>query len=418
MILVERHIIKNTHNFYKECDQLSFLSKNLYNKANYIIRQKFIETSKQKEKGEVEHATYLNYYDINRLMIKENDVDYIALPRKVSNGVLRLLDKNWRGFFQSIKDWKKNPDKYLGRPKLPKYKDKQKGRNIVIYEKGAISKTDMIKNKEVKLSKTNIKIKTDIEYEDVQSVRIVPRYGHYVVEIIYNKEIVDHYLNKEKILGIDLGLNNLATMVSNKKEDVKIIINGKPLKSINQFYNKRKSKLQSLLKEKRKTSNQIEKLTNKRNNKINDYLHKTSRYIIDYCLTNSIGKIIIGKNKEWKQSINIGKRNNQNFVSIPFDMLIQQIIYKGILVGVDVETTEESYTSKCSFIDNESLQKHDTYKGKRIKRGLFRSKDDILLNADINGAFNIIRKVVPTFNIVEYGIEDVAVHPMKVVIFS
>jgi len=418
MILVEKHIIKNTHKFYKECDHLSFLSKNLYNKANYIIRQKFIETSKKKEQGEVEHATYLNYYDINKLMIKENDVDYITLPRKVSNGILRLLDKNWRGFFQSIKDWKKNPEKYQGRPKLPRYKDAEKGRNVVIYEKQAISKTELNKNKILKLSKTNIKIKTDINYEDIQGVRIVPRYGQYIIEIIYNKEIDDHNLNKNKILGIDLGLNNLVTMVSNKKEDEKCIINGKPLKSINQYYNKKKSKLQSLLKGNRKTSNRIEKLTNKRNNKINDYLHKTSRYIINYCLTNDIGKIIIGKNKDWKQNINIGKRNNQNFVSIPFDKLIQQIQYKGALVGIDIITTEESYTSKCSFIDNEPIKKHDAYKGKRIKRGLFESENGILLNADINGAFNMIRKVVPVFNIVEYGIEGVAVHPMKMLTFS
>ena len=142
-------------------------------------------------------------------------------------------------------------------------------------------------------------------------------------------------------------------------------------------------------------------------------------FIIKYCLTNDIGKLIIGKNDGWKQNINLGKRNNQNFVQIPFNKLIQQLKYKGELIGIEVETTEESYTSKCSFIDDESLNKHDNYCGRRIKRGLFRSKLGKIINADINGALNIIRKVVPNFNIKGMidGIEGVAVHPLLVTIW-
>ncbi|KFZ25617.1 MAG: putative transposase [Candidatus Izimaplasma bacterium HR2] len=405
MQLVEKHIIKRTHKLFNELDELSFLSKNLYNRANYIIRQEFIKDEDNK---------YLNYYDINRMMIDNNNIDYRTFPAKVSNGILRLLDKNWKSFFKSIKDYSKNPNKYLGRPKIPRYKDTKTGRNIIPFEKGAISKTELRKNSLISLSKTNIKIPTKISFDELQAVRIVPRYDHYVIEVIYNKEIEDYELNQDNILGIDIGVNNLASISTTI--GYTFIINGKPLKSINQYYNKVKSNLQSKLERNRFKSNRINKLTNKRNNKVNDYLHKSSRYIIDYCLTHNIGKIVIGNNKNWKQNIKIGKRNNQNFVAIPFVKFIDMIKYKARLVSIEVIITEESYTSKCSFVDNEDVKKHQDYLGKRIKRGLFKSFNGSLINADINGSFNIIRKVVPLFNFnsLKYGIEDVAVHPLRI----
>ena len=403
MQLVERHVINKKHHLFDECDKLTFLSKNLYNVANYIIRQNFFNTSK-----------YLNYYDINKIMISTNNFDYIALPRKVSNGTLRILDRNWKSYFASIKDWKKNPSKYNGMPKLPNYKQSINGRFLVHYEKGAISKKSA-KEYRIKLSKTNIDIPTNVDYDDLVAARIKPNGNHYVIEVIYKKECEDHNLDKNNVMGIDLGLNNLAACATKKDS---FLINGKPLKSINQYYNKEKAKLQSELPKNKHISNQILRLTDKRNNKINDYLHKSSNFIIKYCLTNDIGKLIIGKNDGWKQNINLGKRNNQNFVQIPFNKLIQQLKYKGELIGIEVETTEESYTSKCSFIDDESLNKHDNYCGRRIKRGLFRSKLGKIINADINGALNIIRKVVPNFNIKGMidGIEGVAVHPLLVTI--
>jgi len=404
MQLVERHIIKKNSRYFKECDNLSFLSKNLYNRANYIIRQNFIEN----DNG------YLNFFDINRIMVDSKDENYISLPRKVSKGTLRILDKNWKSFFNSIKDYKKNPKKYFGRPKLPKYKDKKNGRNIVHYEKGAVSKRKLVKESIIFLSQTNIEIKTKIKYEELVAVRIIPKYEHYVIEVIYKKEIENYFLDSDNVLGVDLGINNLATVATSTGQT--FILNGKPIKSINQFYNKRRAKLQSKLKGNQFKTNRINKLTNKRNNKINDYLHKASKHIIDYCLAYNIGKIVIGNNKNWKQSINLGKRTNQNFTQIPFSKFIQMIQYKAEMVSIEVLITEESYTSKCSFLDNEEIKKHETYKGKRIKRGLFKSSNGILINADVNGAFNIIRKVVPLFNCknLKYGIEDVAVHPMRI----
>ena len=403
MIVVEKHNISKSHKYFKEIDSLCFLSKNLYNHANYLIRQSFINDRK-----------YLNYNEIQKLL--QNNSDYKALPAKVSQQVLILLDKNWKSFFKSIKDYSKHREKYLGLPKLPKYKNKQKGRNILIYTIQAISKKELKKGL-IKLSGTNIKIKTDKQH--IQQVRIIPKNNEYVIEIVYQKPEENRNLNKDNFVSIDIGLNNLATITSNKLNP--LIVNGGVLKSINHFYNKQKARLQSFigdtstrLSNHKGSSNKIIKLTNKRNKKVSDYMHKASRYIINQCLNNDIGTIIIGKNNNWKQEINIGSKNNQNFVNIPHDLFIEMIEYKAKLLGISVIVTEESYTSKCSFIDNEPLYKQDTYLGKRVKRGLFKSAQGFKINADVNGSLNIARKVIPKFNIIEKGIQAVVVSPIRV----
>jgi putative transposase len=187
------------------------------------------------------------------------------------------------------------------------------------------------------------------------------------------------------------------------------------LKSINQYFNKEKSRLQSFIGD-QGTSRRITRLTNKRNKKVSDYLHKASRYIINLCCRKDIGKIIIGKNKQWKSGIEIGRVNNQNFVSIPHAQFIQMIEYKAKLFGIEVILAEESYTSKCSFIDNEKICKHENYLGKRIKRGLFRTFNNIVINADVNASFNIARKVIPRFNVKELNeeIEGFVVNPVRI----
>ena len=398
MQLVEQHIIKSTHKFYKELDRLCFLSKNLYNVANYMIRQEFTA-----------NGNYLNSYSVDKLLDVDN-VDYKQLPSKVSQQTLKLLDQNWKSFSQAVKSYKKNSNRFLGRPKLPKYKDKVKGRNPVIYTIQAISKKELRKGV-IKLSKTSIHFKTKVPVDNINQVRVVPKPNKVIViEVVYTvqeKEV----LKNSNILGIDLGVNNLATCVNTVNTD-KFIINGKPLKSMNQFFNKKRATLMSYVGDKG-NSNRTQKLTNKRNNKVKNYLHKASKYIINYCLTNDISTVVLGHNKEWKQEVNTGKRNNQNFVSIPFTTLINQLKYKGRLQGITVLETEESYTSKCSFIMSESLEHHESYLGKRIKRGLYRC-NGTNYNADVNGALNIIRKVIPTFSVADYGIQGVVVHPTKV----
>jgi putative transposase len=406
MQLAERHIIRKKHPFYKEIDSIAFLSKNLYNKANYIIRQEFISTSKEKEAGLREHANYLNYNAIQKLLQDSKDVDYYALPTKVSQHVLKLLDKNWKSFFKSIKDWLKHPNKYTGQPSLPRYKHKVKGRNILIYTAQAFSKK-ALKKGFINPSQTNIFIET--HQKKVQQVRIVPQSGQYVVEIVYKKEVSDGKFKKGNVAGIDLGLNNLAAVTSNVRATPQLI-NGKPLKSINQYYNKKRAKLQSFVPN--KSSNKLVKLTNKRNNKINNYMHNSSRYIADLMALNKIEILVIGKNKQWKTEINIGKRNNQAFVNIPHAKFIEMIKYKCELLGIKVICKNESHTSKCSFIDFEAVKHHDKYVGHRRHRGLFISKEKIKINADCNGSGNIVRKVFP--NAFADGIEGVVVRPIRV----
>lgn len=228
---------------------------------------------------------------------------------------------------------------------------------------------------------------------NVCQVRIIPQCSCHIIEVVYEKECIKTSgLEPDSYLSIDLGLNNLVTSYDSLNHK-SFIVNGKTLKSINQYFNKKKAYLMSFIGS-RGISNRIGKLTLKRNCKVKDYLHKTSRFIVDYCTDNHIEAIVIGNNKDWKQNCNMGKRNNQNFVSIPFEKLISQIQYKAEEVGIKVVITEECYTSKIDHYAGEEMCHHDTYMGKRIKRGLFRSSTGKVLNADLNGAIGILRKVV------------------------
>lgn len=387
MILTERHIIKKTNSLYKELDMLCLLSKNLYNSALYTVRQFYFENKK-----------YINWININNQFIKDKQIDYYALPCKVSQQTLKMVDQNMKSFFNALKA--KN-----SKPRLPKYLDKTKGRFVVTYTNQAISKTELKKGYIV-LSKTNIRIKTKIH--DIQQVRIVPQNNIIVVEVIYKVDCKSNISDVRKYCGVDFGLDNLMSCgFSNVRP---MLINGKPLKSINWRYNKKKAELQSLLKNKH-TSNRITNLTIKRNNKVNDYLHKSSRLFINYLVSNDITDVVIGYNKEWKQGINIGRVNNQNFVNIPYYKLLNMLTYKCELLGITVHITEESYTSKCSFLDNEEICKHEEYKGKRIKRGLYKSSDGRLINADVNGALNILKKVIG-----EYEYDSILVCSMPLVL--
>lgn len=416
MQLTERHIINNSHSLYKECDELCFKSKNLYNYALYLIKQEINKTIEEKEKGLRENIHYLNYYDINKIMIQTQQPDYVALPRKVSNQTLMALDRNWKSFFKSIRDYKKNSSKYYNAPKPPKYLHKICGRFLTTYEKGAISKT-YLKNNIISLSGTNIKLKT--KQTNINQVRIVPLLDQYVIEVIYTKEDVIKLSDNQKYLSIDLGINNLATITTNIKKIKPLIINGKPLKSINQYYNKHNSELKSILEKrnKKKQSKQLNKLTIKRNNKINDYLHKASRHIVSLAKEKEINTIIIGKNENWKQNSNINKKNNQNFVNIPHSRFISMIRYKSEKEGINIILQEESYTSKASFFNldeiptyKKSLEDKYSFSGYRVKRGLYKLKDDKrTINADVNGSYNILRKAIP--NAFADGIEGFAVIP-------
>ena len=400
MILVERHIIKNNSFEYNELDNLCFLSKNLYNTALYRIRQHYFNTGK-----------YLNKFQLINELTKEKQVDYIALPRKVSQQVIYQVDQTMQSFFKLLK--LKNKGEYTKQISLPYYKEKD-GRNLLIFTNQAIFKKQLETNKIIKFSK-NIQTVIHTKQEFVQQVRIVPHGNDYIaVEVLYNKPEPLLKPDNQKIMSIDLGINNLCTLGTNCKEINNVIINGKPVKAINQYYNKKYAEYKSIQDTKCKTAytNKLRTLRIKRENKLNDYLHKTSRYIVNHLVSNNINTLIIGYNKEWKQETNIGKVNNQKFIQIPYLKLVNQLQYKCKLEGINVIIQEESYTSKSSFLDNDfiptfksSTELNYKFSGQRVVRGLYKSSEGRIINADLNGSLNILRKAVPNAFEKSYGIE-------------
>ena len=397
----------------KELDHKMFLSKNLSNTCIYIQRGTFFtKRDCQDPKLKSEMKSFLTFVDLIKMLQDSNQVDYRALPANVAQQVCIQVCNEFISFFKKLKSGDKTA-------RIPKYKDKVKGRNKLSYTKNVIS-TKELKKGYIKLTgiNTKFKIPDGIDYKDIQRVDIVKKSSHIEVVIMYKVPKVELKEKNNRYMGADLGLNNLITVASNVKGITPMIFDGRPIKAINQFYNKYVSELQSKLTKKGKekyTSNKIYSITRNRYNKIKDYFHKISTYLINQAVSNGITAIFIGLNKEWKQEIKLGKKNNQKFVEIPFNILIDMITYKAKDKGIDVITTEESYTSKCSFFDNEEMCHHDKYQGKRIKRGLFRTSDRKTINSDVNGALNIIRKVIPTFSCETAKLEvaDVA-NPLRI----
>ena len=379
MKLIERRIVKPNNEMYQEIDHICFLSKNLYNSTLYCVRHHYFAT------GE-----YLGYIDVNKIFANNKQIDYCALPRKVGRATQKLLDANYKSYF-ALLDLKLH-GLYDGGVNPPHYLDGVNGRQVTMYNKQALSFKE---SGYVKLSGTNIKIKTDI---DVQFVRLVPKNGYYVIEIGYVIDEPKTSKNNGNYASIDLGVNNLATLTSNVFAP--IIINGKPVKSINQYYNKQVAEAKSIAEtvNHQKTTKRIKSLGRIRNCKIEDYMHKASRYIVNHLVSTNVNTLIIGYNEGWKQDTNKGKVNNQNFVTIPFYKFIQMLTYKCKLVGIKVIMQEESYTSKCSFIDRDYIPTYgiddDLCKpsGKRVMRGLYKSKNGYHINADVNGSYNTMRK--------------------------
>ena len=402
---VEKHVLKRNNVFYSLIDDFCFKAKNLYNHANYIIRQAFCSEN-----------NWVRYRDLD--LILKNDIeypDYKEMPTAQSaQQILRLLDRNWSSFFKAIKDWGMHRDKYLGKPKLPKYKSKN-GREILIMTNQNVKLKDGI----LKFPKTfkgfNIipKFIKRTDFVSFQQVRFLPRNKHIIIELVYNIEVPETVKSNGRYLSIDIGVDNLVAMTNNFNK-APVLINGKGLKSVNQYYNKKLAYYRSITKivNKKDYSNRQNKLTMKRNAKILDYIHKVSRYVVNYAKKNNVSVIIIGHNKGWKQNSVMCKQVNQNFIQIPFSKSIDQIKYKAEEFGIEVILTEESYTSGTSFLDNEQPIKEYYNKSRRIHRGLFKSKSGVLINSDVNGAFQIMKKVFP--KAFADGIEGLVFNPVKV----
>lgn len=375
IILSERHIISPSHPYFFECDRLTFLGKNLYNATLFYQRASFFKKDFQ------------NYYAVNRVFTHENQMDYRALPAKVSKQVQMLVDRSFKSYFALVK--KKVKGEYDSPVRIPRYLHKTKGRCTLPYPKDALS---LKEEGMVKFSKTGIKIKTKVEKERIQGARIVPKGNHFVIEILYKKpkkQLVSDTI--QKVAFVDPGLNNLMTVTSNAFSP--LLYSGKELKSLNQLANKKLAQVKSVLSERGLYSSPLlVSIYNKRDRRIKDCLHKLSTHLVNQFVSHKIDTVIFGHNIGQKQDIKLGSVTNQNFVHIPFYQLISLLQYKCELQGIRFITTEESYTSKCSFLDLEEVTKQKEYLGKRVKRGLFQTKEGVRINADVNGSLNIGRK--------------------------
>lgn len=401
----EIHIIKQNNKFYPILNDFCFKAKNLYNHANHIVRENFTKDKR-----------WVRYYELNQVLKNDTEYpDYKNMPTAQSaQQLLYKLDKSWELFFKLIKDWSKHKEKYNTQPKMPNYKNKHLGTTFWLTNQEVKIKGDIVKFPKTfngftikpQFTKLNNLVKFN-------KACIVPKNNYIKVCLLYTVEIQEPKKDNRRYLGIDIGVDNFAT-ITNTFNNQPFIINGRGLKSINQYYNKQKSIAQSNVS---KTTGKIysqktKKLIQKRSFKVEDFIHKASRYIVNYAVENNVCAIVIGNNKNWKKNTNMGKINNQKFFYIPFIKFINDIKYKAEEKGITVFIVEESYTSGTSFLDGESPDKIYYNKNRRIKRGLFQSNKGILINSDVNGSFQIIKKVFP--NAFANGIEGVVFHPVKI----
>ena len=380
---------------YLSLRELSHTAKNLYNQAVYNIRQYYFQEKK-----------YLSYQ--NNYAVLKTSENYKLLNSNMAQQILKEVDGSFKSFFNLLK--KKNKGMYNAKVKLPNYLPKNSFTTLVIgfvrlnEDTLVIPYSNSFKKNHKKIS---IKIPPILLDKNIKEIRIIPKFNARFFEVQYTYEVQEEQRNLDKThaLAIDFGINNLATCVTSKGKSFIIksfIIDGKKLKSINQWFNKENARLQSI-KDKQKYGKKPtlrqKYLYNSRNNKVNDYMSKTARKIINYCLENNIGTLVCGYNETFQRNSNIGKANNQTFVNIPFGKLREKLEYLCKLYNLRFVEQEESYTSKSSFFNMDILPKFEADKpqtysflGKRIKRGLYQTSKGYILNADVNGALNILRK--------------------------
>ena len=359
------------------------------------MRQSFINENKA-----------LGAYEVQKLM-QEMDC-YKECGSQAAQKSIQLVDKMWKSFFKASKDYAKHPEKYLGRPKMPKYLPKD-GRQVFMLKNIQCSLNDGIFRISYKPFH-QYTVPTHAKGKLLQC-RFVPKREYYIMEIVYEVEVPEPPQNADRICGVDLGVENFITVANNFGEQP-FVVKGGELKSINQYYNRKKAELQSDLKKKHNQdwSRRLETLTNKRYEKIKYVMHCISKKLVDYCIENSVDAVVIGLNKKWKQDTGY----MQNFTYIPYEMFIAQVKSKCEQNGIACIETEEGYTSGTSFLDNEEPIKENYKKERRIYRGLFVSDSGKTINADVNGAYQIIKKAFP--DAFSKGIEGVGLHPSQLVV--
>lgn len=382
-----KHLSKEEYLILRE---LCHSAKNLYNQAVYNIRQYYFDKRK-----------YLNYVENNKLL--KSSENYKTLNSNMAQQILKELDGAFKSFFGLLK--LKSKGEYKEKVKLPKYLPKNSFTTLVVGFVRLNENTFILPYSQ-SYKKNHRPIKINIPPllldKNIKEIRIIPKFNARFFEIQYTYQVENEQrnLDKNNVLAIDLGVNNLATCVTNRGKS--FIVDGKKLKSINQWFNKYNAKLQSI-KDKQgygKTLTMKQKyIWNKRNNKVNDYLSKSARIIINYCLENNIGTLVCGYNNDFQRNSDIGKRNNQNFVNIPFSKLQSKLEYLCEFYGIKYVDQEESYTSKASFFDMDIISEYKekdnieySFSGKRVRRGMYKTLKGYILNADVNGALNILKK--------------------------
>lgn len=400
-------VVKQSHPLFKTIDDLSFKAKNIYNSALYICKQNYFE-SKQ----------LIGYVALNSFHKSLYESDYKSIPTQTTQQILQVVYKNMKAFINASKDYQNNQTKYKAKPKIPKYKHKQKERfNLYFTNQQVRFKDGFIHfpaatNIPPLKTHLNLSLPKDDEFyisdsveNPIRQVRIIPLINSYRIELIYTKEIqLPEYTNSTEpynIASIDLGINNFATVVTyGFKPTRPIILNGKGLKSYNKNFNKKLAHLKSssMLSNKQYTTKAIQMLVSKRNRVYNDFYHKASRYIVNYLLENQVSRLVIGYNESWKQNSSLSKNVNQTFIQIGFKVFINLLSYKAAEQGIKVFIQNEAYTSGTSFLDNEPSTKDFYNKTRRLHRGLFQHSNQSpafkypYINADINSAFQILSK--------------------------
>ena len=423
MYKVIKYQIRDKHNLYDYCDTMTINSKNLKNASLFRLRNHFTASYKDAKdfsdnEKEVENEVNITLKSLNRkkackklsysflenLMRETLNPDFFkeGFPMQSSQQIVNKACMDFENWFKALQAFNKNPSSFTSKPKMPKYCKSERSLAIITNQ-DAVLRDGYLK---LPLTKTRLKVKSLPKGASLKEVHIKPCSGFFELIIVYDDNKEPSICNGNFSMGIDLGIDNLVAIVSNNPKMGSLLYKGKAIKSCNRYFNKEKARLSSILKrqcnksgEDFQNSYRLNELSRYREAFITDYFNKIASDIIKKCETYSISKIVIGHSKFWKQKTNIGKINNQNFVSIPFNTLIWMIEYRAKEKGIEVQIQEESYTSKASFLDFDDIPVYKegdktnyTFSGKRVKRGLYKSKEGVLLNADINGAGNTLRK--------------------------
>lgn len=376
---------------YKSIKELCHIAKNLTNEAIYNVRQYYFTEDK-----------FLKY-EKNYTLLKSSP-NYKELNSNIAQQILKEVDGSFKSFFGLIKLAKQG--KYSFKDcKLPRYLPKD-GYTTLVIGFVRLNGNKLILPFSNNFKKTHkvveITIPPVLLDKKVKEIRILPKANarYFEIQYIYETECIQRNLNTQNALALDLGVNNLVTAVSSTGKS--FIVDGKRLKSINQWFNKENARLQSIKDKQhfgKKPTSRQKAIARDCNNKVNDYMNKAARMIIDYCINNDIGTLIAGYNVTFQRNSHIGKQNNQNFVNIPYGRLRDKLAYMCELNGITYVEQEESYTSKASFWDKDNIPVYNNdnpkeyeFSGNRVHRGLYETANGKTFNADINGALNIMRK--------------------------